>query len=390
MQNSFVADDFIRLMIMSLQKETGYALARDELVLYRQEFAALHTVEAVIIAPDGLERFSALVEKRAEDSIHEDTRSRVSTTLIIVPAAESEKGMFSFVSGDGYAEELCRIQKKCERLGFLIELVIADFVSGTYTPASGRKVRDKKLAKSLEVFLLSEKLNTEPDEGEELVRSRLLKQRSDYRERNLQAGRIRNVSVFNPAVLLIILNIAIFLIGLYLEASSGTDSLKVIGIQDNSLIRQGELWRLITPMFLHADAAHLFGNMLALLYLGRITLAYYTDREFYMIYFVSGLVGNALSFFFTDYLSLGASGAVMGLGGMLIYRMFFGKYAKTFRMAGNYAAMAIMVIYNLLYGVFVAEANINNFGHFGGFIGGFVVAVVIARLRSRQNKKQED
>jgi len=387
MQNTFVADDFLRLMIMSLQKETGYALSRGGLVLYRQEFSALRTVEAVITAPDGIERFSSLVESNAEDSIHDGARSLVSSTLIIVPAEEKENGLFSFVAPDAYIDEFCRVQKKCEKLGFLTDIIIADFIKGTYVTASGKKPRDRRLAKALESFMAAEKVICDGNAGDEAsLKERLTRQRFDYVKRRVQAGVLREVQPFNLAVLLIILNVLFFAVGIYLEITTGTDSLKELGIQDNFLIRQGEWWRLVTPMFLHADAAHLFGNMLALLYLGRITLAYYTDTEFFAIYFVSGLVGNVLSFFFTDYLSLGASGAVMGLGGMLIYRMFFGKHADSFRMAGNYAAMAIMVVYNLLYGVFFAEANINNFGHFGGFVGGFVVAAAVSLLRKKRKK----
>jgi membrane associated rhomboid family serine protease len=68
--------------------------------------------------------------------------------------------------------------------------------------------------------------------------------------------------------------------------------------------------------------------------------------------------------------------------------MFFGKYAKSFRMAGNYAVVAIMVVFNLFYGVFAVYENIDNFGHFGGFFGGFVMAWLIYLIRKKQSDKK--
>lgn len=81
--------------------------------------------------------------------------------------------------------------------------------------------------------------------------------------------------------------------------------------------------------------------------------------------------------------SLGASGAIMGLGGVLIYRMFFGKSARAFRYAGSYFIIAFMVIYNLFYGLF-AE-NVNNYAHFSGFLTGFFLAMLFEKLRQRKN-----
>ena len=200
----------------------------------------------------------------------------------------------------------------------------------------------------------------------------------------------RKVGLVNPMTLLILINITIFIVGLIMEIRDGEDLFKTFGIQDNALIMQGEWWRLFTSMFLHADFAHIFGNMLFLFYLGSITVRYYSDIEFYAVYFLSGLCGNLLSLFFTDYRSLGASGAIMGLGGLVIYRMFFGKNAKLFRKSGNYLIFAFMIVFNLLYGVFAVEENIDNYGHFGGFLGGFLVALLITHIRRLRTDKKND
>ncbi len=398
MQENFVVENFVKLMVMSLQNDTGYSFAKGGHCLYKQEFAALSTVEVIVVVPSELERFCSMLEKRAEDSIHDDMSRRVMTTVVVVPAEKSADDSYSFVGLNeaDYKGALLGVKKKCESLGFLMDFALTDFISGSLHVVGAKKLPDKKVWSSLVRFMAEnavafaggDKKTTEAVSASDVTAQRLgekiAEKQRELKNLRVQSGKISEKRFVNPMVLLIIVNVLVFLAGMYFEITTGTDPIKEWGIQDNELIRQGELWRLFTPMFLHADLAHLFGNMLVLLYLGKITLDYYTTREFIAIYTVSGLVGNLLSFFFTEYLSLGASGAIMGLGGMLIYRMFFGKHSKSFRMAGNYAAMVIMTLFNLFYGVFATGSNINNFGHFGGFLGGFVMTALIGRFRKRR------
>ena len=101
---------------------------------------------------------------------------------------------------------------------------------------------------------------------------------------------------------------------------------------------------------------------------------------------MSGLVGNLLSLAFLpdNVLSLGASGAVMGIGGVLIYMLAFSKNRREFRSMGNFFSLGIMVVYNLVYGVLMTGSNINNFAHFGGFVAGFLIALMIERMLDRK------
>ena len=387
MHNSFVAEEFIKLMMLSIQGDTGFVPARNGACLCKQEFAALYTVEAVVITSSGLGRFRALLEDAAEKSRYDENNRRIMRTYVVVPVEEKEDGLYVHISGEAFTEELKATKKICENNGFLCEIAVADFINGTCRVIGGKRLGNKAVQRSIENFISE---NGDVSEGDEAtVEEKLARQREKITAERRQVGIIREKSFFDPAIALIIINVAIFVIGFILEIKQGYDPLVQWGVQDNYLIMQGQVWRLFTSMFLHADAAHLSGNMLMLLYLGRITLRYYTNSEFFGIYFVSGLVGNILSFFFTDYLSLGASGAIMGLGGMLIYRMFAGKNAKKFRLAGNYAVMAIMVAFNLFYGLFAVGEQIDNFGHFGGFFGGFAVAWCIEKIRSRKERSAQ-
>jgi len=84
--------------------------------------------------------------------------------------------------------------------------------------------------------------------------------------------------------------------------------------QVNSAVWQGAVWMLFTSMFLHANPAHLGGNVLFLLIFGT-SLEEQVSREKWLItYLVSGLAGNiAFLFLGGDAIGVGASGAIFGL-----------------------------------------------------------------------------
>ena len=175
------------------------------------------------------------------------------------------------------------------------------------------------------------------------------------------------------------------MLDLIFEAKLGYQPIEYFGIQYNGAVLEGEWWRLITSIFLHADFSHLLGNMLMLVYLSSILNNFYSDLEYWIVYLTSGLAGSLLTLLLMDSSarSLGASGAIMGLGGVLIYRMFFGKSARAFRYAGSYFIIAFMVVYNLIYGLFVE--NVNNYAHFSGFITGFLLAMLFEKIKVRRD-----
>ena len=94
------------------------------------------------------------------------------------------------------------------------------------------------------------------------------------------------------------------------------------------LIRQGELWRVITYMFLHASLLHLIVNMYSLYALGASVENFLGRWKFIVVYFVSGICGGLLSAATgSNTISVGASGAIFGLAGALLY---FGYHYRTY------------------------------------------------------------
>jgi rhomboid protease GluP len=96
------------------------------------------------------------------------------------------------------------------------------------------------------------------------------------------------------------------------------DVVTALGVKDDILIRAGQLWRLITPVFLHASILpygllHIGFNMYALFIFGRGIEARYGHVRFMLLYFLSAYAGNVMSFLLTVNPSLGASTAIFGL-----------------------------------------------------------------------------
>ena len=187
------------------------------------------------------------------------------------------------------------------------------------------------------------------------------------------------VKVSTPAVkpmvtfALIIFTFLIYALQLASEYITGYDWLFIYGGKINEVILAGEVWRLITPVFLHSSIPHIVFNMYALYILGRRSESVYGHARFTLLYFLSAFGGNVLSFVLSPSPSLGSSTAIFGLlaaEGVFIFqnRRLFGKRTKS--MLSN----IIMVLFlNLAIG-FSPSLNIDYFGHLGGLLAGFLFA----------------
>lgn len=144
-----------------------------------------------------------------------------------------------------------------------------------------------------------------------------------------------------------------------------------MGDKNNSLIRAGQLWRLITPILLHGPIWHIGFNMYALFSLGSGLERRFGHVRFLLLYLLAGFAGNVLSFLVTDANSIGASTSIFGLiaaEGVFLYqnRRLFGEEAR--QAIGNVVSVAAI---NLFIG-FSSGGYIDNWGHIGGLLGGLI------------------
>lgn len=140
------------------------------------------------------------------------------------------------------------------------------------------------------------------------------------------------------------------------------------------LVLEGEWYRLITACLLHFDFAHLAGNMFSQYFLGNTLLEAVDSRNFLLIYFSSGIAGNALSmaidFITGSYtVSAGASGCIYGIMGALF--MIVKRNGGSYRQI-NFKRMTLAVLIYILYGF--TTPGIDGWAHLGGFIAGFLIS----------------
>jgi len=179
--------------------------------------------------------------------------------------------------------------------------------------------------------------------------------------------------------IIIAVNILMWLFTELYSKLSGADGNLIFGAKFNPLIMSGEYWRLITPMFLHGGIVHIFFNSYSLYAIGPAVEDLFGKAKFAVIYFIAGIMGNIASFAFSTHVSVGASGAIFGLLGALVYLLR--KDRRIFKTSFG-TGIVITILYNLIYG-FMNE-GIDNFAHIGGLIGGFAAAMVVGLAGERK------
>jgi rhomboid protease GluP len=167
------------------------------------------------------------------------------------------------------------------------------------------------------------------------------------------------------------LTILVYLLQMASSFLTGYDLPVAFGAKSGELIREGQLWRLITPILLHGSLWHIGFNMYALFSFGTGLEKRFGHFRFLTLYLLAGFSGNVLSFLFTDGISVGSSTSIFGLiaaEGIFLYqnRKLFGEESK--QAIGNVISVAVI---NLVIG-FSSGGLIDNWGHIGGLFGGLI------------------
>lgn len=170
---------------------------------------------------------------------------------------------------------------------------------------------------------------------------------------------------------LIVLNIMVYLFMTLYDL----DGTYFYALANNyEFVQNGQIYRLLTSMFLHADIIHIGCNMYALYILGPQVERYYGKTKFLLIYLLSGILGSIFScvFMSADTISMGASGAIFGLLGSIAYFTYY--YRATLQGLLRSQVLPVILL-NLAIGFMVPGIDIS--GHIGGLIGGTLVSMAI-------------
>ncbi len=174
-----------------------------------------------------------------------------------------------------------------------------------------------------------------------------------------------------PFVTYILISICILLYVVPLLMNNGEYFLNTFSIF-RPYVLKGEYYRLLTGTFLHANIIHLAFNCYALYVIGKELESYIGSFKYLIVYLFSAITGSLMSLIFLgdNSISVGASGAIFGLMGSLIY---FGCHYRVYLEEVLKKQIIPLVILNLIIGFL--STGIDNYAHIGGLIGGFLITM---------------
>ncbi len=252
---------------------------------------------------------------------------------------------------------------------------IDDYIhAGNITCANIQKISDlKKYPFIIEEFPTITKKTSFKEKGVELF----MKITKDISQKNEEESK-KAQAVFEQkkpimTYLLIAINTIVFL-SMYLfgEGSRDVATLVDFGANYGAAVRSGEYYRLVTSAFVHIGLLHFIMNNYALYIIGAQIESFLGRFKYILVYLLSAIMGNLLSIVFSDFISAGASGAIFGLFGALL---FFGYHYRIYLGTVLKSQVIPLIILNLIIGFTIT--GIDNAAHIGGLIGGYLLTMAV-------------
>lgn len=183
----------------------------------------------------------------------------------------------------------------------------------------------------------------------------------------------------NVVAALVIINVIVFI----LQAVLGR------AFTESFMLVSGEVftrpWIMLTSMFLHGGFGHLVFNMYVLLMFGSLLEQKIGAKRFLYIYFISGIIASFLSSFFYNS-ALGASGAIMGILGVVMILMPDLRILFFFVIPMKFWVAAIIIALIDVFGVFM-PSGVGNIAHLTGMACGLIYGLNLKKQRKRFRKK---
>lgn len=189
-------------------------------------------------------------------------------------------------------------------------------------------------------------------------------------EKGIKVGKL--FSTKKPVVTYLLILICLIML-ILTGASSNIYTLIKYGANVDYLTKGGEYYRLVSSIFLHVGIFHFLFNMYALYIIGPQIENFYGRFKYFLIFILSGISGSILSISFnTNTVSAGASGAIFGLMGALLY---FGYYYRNYLGSVIKSQIIPIILLNLVIGF--SFSGIDNAAHIGGLVGGVLSAMAL-------------
>ena len=141
-----------------------------------------------------------------------------------------------------------------------------------------------------------------------------------------------------------------------------------------------QLWRLLTPIFVHIGWQHFLFNIFALYVVGQLAEQIWGSWRFLLLYLLSGIMGNIFTLLLTpDVVAAGASTSIFGVFAAITVVGYFGHNPYLKQLGQSYQAL---IVVNLIFNLFMP--NVGIVGHIGGLVGGLLAAVFLPTVIEKQ------
>ncbi|WP_276736484.1 rhomboid family intramembrane serine protease [Bacillus sp. (in: firmicutes)] len=146
-------------------------------------------------------------------------------------------------------------------------------------------------------------------------------------------------------------------------------------------VANGEWWRLITPVLLHAGFTHLLFNSMSIFLFAPALERMLGKARFLLVYAGSGIIGNIGTYVAEplDYVHVGASGAIFGLFGVYLFMVLFRK-----ELIGQEHSKMILTLLAFAVLMSFINSNINMMAHLFGLCGGFLLSFLCVQKKERR------
>jgi len=253
-------------------------------------------------------------------------------------------------------------------LGTLVLLVVAVL----YWP----KDRDTQLLVVLGIIFLGLPLWRQGIEAAfEAWRSRRRLDRDPERWRAFEATRIRFLTWVGARSYAALALIGAFVVTYLVMYRVGPEkTVEEFGLVKEK-VREGEWWRLLSCAFLHGGLVHLFFNSAAGQSLARIARSIASEAQILLVFFVAALAGSVASTLLLGVTSIGASGGILGWGGMLLGMALRHRELQP---TGLVSLIMRWIVLLALIGV-AGMGFIDNAAHAGGLLAGLALGLWFVR-----------
>ena len=227
----------------------------------------------------------------------------------------------------------------------------------------------------------------EPERANELLSKMEGKLAESIREEERKEARKVKESIPWVSIGIIGVNLIVGLITLLL----GESFVRIVDLDPVAVFEHNEWYRLITYMFVHGSVEHILSNMLMLYLEGNMIEKSLGRWRFAVIFVLFGMLSGLGSLMFKVFTgsnipSIGASGAIMGIMGLVMYIVM--RSIKTLGRGGWYRVFGIIACAGYMIYEGFADEGVDNAAHVAGLVAGILVGIGWDILNRHRYKKK--